>query len=89
MTEQGAKGNALHAGWRLESCKIGEGGVDIHQFHHGLGGGRSFGQTRGPQDERNAGPDIEKSHFSPEEVVAQMVAVIRSEEDNGVVPLTA
>ena len=40
-------------------------------------------------DEGDLGPDIKKSHLSPEEVISEVLTVVRSENDDGVFPLTA
>ena len=70
----------------LQSCQVGKGGVNINQFNHRFRSGPTFGKTGRTDDEGHLRSDVKKGDLTPDEMIAQVVAMIRSKNDNGVVP---
>ena len=74
---------ALQAGLRGEAAEAGESGIKIEQLDEGFAdGGFLAGHA---DDERHLGGLIAQAHFGPEIVLAEMVAVVAGEDDDGAI----
>ena len=71
----------------LEPGEVGEGGVEIDQFDHGLGSGSAPRDSRSTHDKWDLGSNIEKGHLPPEEVIAEVIAMIGGEHNDSVLPV--
>ena len=89
MSEKRTKGCSLQVFRQFESGQIGQGGVEINQFDHGFGSGSTPCYSWNPHDKGNLCSNVEEGHLSPQEVITQVIAMIRSENDNGVFPVAA
>ena len=89
MIEKRTQRGSLQVPRRSQPSKLRQRGIDIDQFHHRLGPRSCFRQTRRMNDEGDLGPDIKEGHLSPEEVISEVVTVIRGENDDGILPLPA
>ena len=68
----------------LEAAQISKCGIYINQLNHGFRSGACLRNARSVHDEGDLGSDVEKCHFPPEEVIPEMIAVVRGENYNGI-----
>jgi hypothetical protein len=86
--EQWFQTDAGEPGWRLEGCEIAQGGEEVDELDDTAAGfaALGFGDLGGGDDEGRSGGFVKEGAFLPEAVLAEMVAVVAPEHDEGFVP---
>jgi hypothetical protein len=68
----------------LQTAKAGQGGIEVEQFHEGMANGGLL--ARGTYNERHLGGFVAEAHLGPKVMLAQMIAMVAGENDDGLVP---
>ena len=79
-----AEALALGALVGTEAAEVGDGGIKVDEFSDTLGGPSVGGITWVADDERHAGRVFVERTLLPEAVLAEVVAVVADEDDDGV-----
>ncbi len=83
--EDGDEAAAIEIRGRHELCEGGERGVDVHIFSERVGGGAGLLQAGGADHERDVGIEFEVGGFAPMIGLAERVAMIAEQDDDGIV----
>ena len=79
---------ALKCVWTVDLAQFDERGEQVDQFHQSFAAFAVFRQAGHANDQRHTRAFFEQRHLAPQRVLAQMISVVRCENDDRVVPAT-